>query len=170
MATLHAGSMQNSGRVGNTIGRHAEMSPAEVGTSPAQLRALADWLVEREIDEVVMESTAQYWRPGRPRVPRLLSSRDQGSYGQRTSYRSSTRDFPLVFRSRRLDGAGMCELQEESVLPGGWELGMKIDDAELGSRLTMRHAAVEGRSDDRHELKVMAALAMVGLSKIPTSG
>ena len=26
-------------------------------------RALADWLVERDVDEVVMESTAQYWRP-----------------------------------------------------------------------------------------------------------
>jgi hypothetical protein len=37
--------------------------PLKVGTSPAQLRALADWLVEREVDEVVMESTAQYWRP-----------------------------------------------------------------------------------------------------------
>jgi len=35
----------------------------KVGTSPAQLRALADWLVEREVEEVVMESTAQYWRP-----------------------------------------------------------------------------------------------------------
>ena len=35
----------------------------KVGTSPAQLRGLADWLVEREVEEVVMESTAQYWRP-----------------------------------------------------------------------------------------------------------
>ena len=35
----------------------------KVGTSPVQLRALADWLVEREVEEVVMESTAQYWRP-----------------------------------------------------------------------------------------------------------
>jgi transposase len=35
----------------------------KVGTSPSELRALADWLVEREVDEVVMESTAQYWRP-----------------------------------------------------------------------------------------------------------
>jgi transposase len=34
-----------------------------VGTSPAQLRSLADWLAEREVEEVVMESTAQYWRP-----------------------------------------------------------------------------------------------------------
>jgi transposase len=34
-----------------------------VGTSPGELRALAGWLVEREVEEVVMESTAQYWRP-----------------------------------------------------------------------------------------------------------
>jgi transposase len=35
----------------------------KVGTSPAELRGLADWLVEHEVEEVVMESTAQYWRP-----------------------------------------------------------------------------------------------------------
>ena len=35
----------------------------KIGTSPADLRALADWLVAREVEEVVMESTAQYWRP-----------------------------------------------------------------------------------------------------------
>ena len=35
----------------------------KVGTTPADLRRLADWLVEREVEEVVMESTAQYWRP-----------------------------------------------------------------------------------------------------------
>jgi hypothetical protein len=29
----------------------------KVGTSPVQLRALAEWLVEREVEEVVMEST-----------------------------------------------------------------------------------------------------------------
>ena len=34
-----------------------------VGTTPEQLRALAAWLVEGEVEEVVMESTAQYWRP-----------------------------------------------------------------------------------------------------------
>jgi hypothetical protein len=36
----------------------------KVGTSPVQLRALADWLVEREVEEVVMESTAQYLATG----------------------------------------------------------------------------------------------------------
>jgi transposase len=34
-----------------------------VGTSPSELRGLAEWLVSEEVEEVVMESTAQYWRP-----------------------------------------------------------------------------------------------------------
>ena len=33
------------------------------GTSPAQLRSLAAWLLEQQVEEVVMESTAQYWKP-----------------------------------------------------------------------------------------------------------
>ena len=34
-----------------------------VGTSPSELRGLADWFVAQEVEEAVMESTAQYWRP-----------------------------------------------------------------------------------------------------------
>ena len=33
------------------------------GSNPEQLRALAAWFVEQEVEEVVMESTAQYWKP-----------------------------------------------------------------------------------------------------------
>src|SRR5437762_3126042 len=33
------------------------------GSSPEQLRSLAAWLLEQEAEEVVMESTAQYWKP-----------------------------------------------------------------------------------------------------------
>jgi hypothetical protein len=33
------------------------------GTSPSQLREFAEWLVAQAVNEVVMESTAQYWRP-----------------------------------------------------------------------------------------------------------
>ena len=32
-------------------------------TSPSQLRRLADWLLEHQVEEVAMESTAQYWKP-----------------------------------------------------------------------------------------------------------
>jgi transposase len=33
------------------------------GTTPSELRALAEWFVTQEVEEGVMESTAQYWRP-----------------------------------------------------------------------------------------------------------
>ncbi len=33
------------------------------GTIPSDLRSLADWLLAEDVEEVVMESTAQYWRP-----------------------------------------------------------------------------------------------------------
>jgi transposase len=33
------------------------------GSNPAQLRLLANWLIEQQVEEVVMESTAQYWKP-----------------------------------------------------------------------------------------------------------
>jgi transposase len=33
------------------------------GATPRQLHLLTDWLLERDVEEVVMESTAQYWRP-----------------------------------------------------------------------------------------------------------
>jgi transposase len=35
----------------------------QFGTSPSQLCALAAWFLELDVEEVVMESTAQYWRP-----------------------------------------------------------------------------------------------------------
>src|SRR6266700_1667133 len=35
----------------------------QYGSSPEQLRGLADWLLEQQVEEVVMESTAQYWKP-----------------------------------------------------------------------------------------------------------
>src|SRR6201994_1152074 len=35
----------------------------KVGASPDQLRQLAEWLLEQQVREVVMESTAQYWKP-----------------------------------------------------------------------------------------------------------
>ena len=33
------------------------------GAAPGELRQLCEWLVELEVEEVVMESTAQYWKP-----------------------------------------------------------------------------------------------------------
>ena|ERR1700727_1617775 len=32
-------------------------------SSPEHLRLLADWLMAQQVEEIVMESTAQYWKP-----------------------------------------------------------------------------------------------------------
>jgi len=33
------------------------------GSNPEQLQLLSDWLLEQAVEEVVMESTSQYWKP-----------------------------------------------------------------------------------------------------------
>src|SRR5216110_2336951 len=33
------------------------------GSNPEQLQRLAEWFIEQRVEEVVMESTAQYWKP-----------------------------------------------------------------------------------------------------------
>ena len=61
-----------------------EFERRQIGTSPSQLRALADWLVERDVEEVVMESTAQYWRPVWEALERVWQPRmRQASAGPR---------------------------------------------------------------------------------------
>jgi len=33
------------------------------GSNPEQLQLLEQWLIQQQVEEVVMESTAQYWKP-----------------------------------------------------------------------------------------------------------
>src|SRR5215471_2126128 len=40
-----------------------EFTKRKFGTTPTQLQQLAEWFIENKVEEVVMESTAQYWRP-----------------------------------------------------------------------------------------------------------
>ena len=40
-----------------------EFERRQFGAFPGQLRLLAAWLLEQQVEEVVMESTAQYWKP-----------------------------------------------------------------------------------------------------------
>jgi transposase len=35
----------------------------QFGSNPDQLRLLSEWLIEQQVEEIVMESTAQYWTP-----------------------------------------------------------------------------------------------------------
>ncbi len=42
---------------------HYQFERRWYGSNPEQLRVLSKWLVEQQVEEVVMESTAQYWKP-----------------------------------------------------------------------------------------------------------
>jgi transposase len=52
-----------------------------VSTSPDHLRWLAEWLLERDVEEVVMEATAQYWRPVWEALERYWKPRRQKREG-----------------------------------------------------------------------------------------
>jgi hypothetical protein len=41
----------------------SEFERRKLGSNPEHLRWLAEWLLERGVEEAVMESTAQYWQP-----------------------------------------------------------------------------------------------------------
>ena len=45
------------------IGSEYAFERRRFSSNPAELRLLADWLLEHKVEEVVMESTAQYWKP-----------------------------------------------------------------------------------------------------------
>jgi len=51
-----------------------EFERRQFGASPDELVRLAEWLVEQKVQEVVMESTAQYWRPVWNTLERYWSS------------------------------------------------------------------------------------------------
>jgi len=40
-----------------------EFERRRYGSNPEQLHLLAGWLLEQQVEEIVMESTAQYWKP-----------------------------------------------------------------------------------------------------------
>ena len=53
----------------------------QVGTSPSEIRKLTEWLVAEEVEEVVMESTAQYWRPVWATLEQLWTAKRQTREG-----------------------------------------------------------------------------------------
>jgi transposase len=67
------------------------------GTTASQLRDLWAWLQDRGVQEVVMESTAQYWKPvwisleGRCRLHLAQARSNSGPRGRKTDFRDARR-------------------------------------------------------------------------------
>ena len=83
------------------------------GSNPEQLRLLAAWLLEQEAEEVVMESTAQYWKPvwgALERYWKPIREKREGASGGPERY-------ILHRRSPIADGAGERRI---SSMPNDW--------------------------------------------------
>jgi transposase len=67
------------------------------GTTVSELHHLSAWLQERAVREVVMESTAQYWRPvwlaleGQCRLHLAQARSNRGLRGRKTDFRDAQR-------------------------------------------------------------------------------
>ena len=67
------------------------------GTTVSELRHLSAWLQQRAVREVVMESTAQYWRPvwlaleGQCRLHLAQARSNRGPRGRKTDFRDAQR-------------------------------------------------------------------------------
>jgi hypothetical protein len=92
------------------------------GSNPEQLRVLSEWLVEQQVEEVVMESTTQYWKPvwealerfwqamcqsregagrmsGTLHLAQALSNR--GRRGRKSDFRDAERLVPIIGETGR---------------------------------------------------------------------
>ena len=70
-------------------------------SSPQALRSLVAWLVEHEVEEVVMESTAQYWKPVWGALERYWKPLCQKREGSRASSGALHLAHALSNRGRR---------------------------------------------------------------------
>jgi hypothetical protein len=61
------------------------------GSNPEPLRLLAAWLIEHEVEEVVMESTAQYWKPVWGALERYWKPKVQAQCRERSIWRKHDR-------------------------------------------------------------------------------
>jgi hypothetical protein len=83
------------------------------GSNPEQLRSLAAWLLEQEVEEAVMESTAQYWKPGGKRWKGIGSryARSEKTHAGGREHCIWPRRYPIV------DGVGGRRI---SAMPNAW--------------------------------------------------
>ena len=83
------------------------------GSLPEALRSLAAWLVEQQVQEVVMESTAQYWKPVWGALERYWKPICQTREGY-----SRCREHSILRRRSRT--AGDAGARKISAMPNVW--------------------------------------------------
>jgi Transposase len=88
--------------------------PRKFSSSPEQLRSLATWLLEQEAVEVVMESTAQYWKPVWEALERYWKPLSERREGARR--KSGTLHLAQALSNRGRQGGA----RETFLMPNAW--------------------------------------------------
>ena len=83
------------------------------GSNPEQLRSLAAWLLEQEAEEVVMESTAQYWKPVWEALERYWKP-------LREKRESARRRSGTLHLAQAQSNRGRGDAREISPMPNAW--------------------------------------------------
>jgi transposase len=83
--------------IANARQTELEFECRRFGTTVGEVRALAAWLKERDVQEAAMESTAQYWKPiwlgleGQCRLHLAQARSNRGPRGRKTDFRDAKR-------------------------------------------------------------------------------
>jgi transposase len=83
--------------VANARDRELQFEGRRFGTTISELQKLSTWLQERAVQEVVMESTAQYWKPvwfeleGQFQLWLAQARSNRGPRGRKTDFRDAKR-------------------------------------------------------------------------------
>jgi len=83
--------------IANARDTELEFECRRFGTTVSELRALSAWLKERAVQEIAMESTAQYWKPvwlaleGQCRLHLAQARSNRGPRGRKTDFRDAKR-------------------------------------------------------------------------------
>lgn len=83
--------------VANARNRELQFECRRFGTTVCELQRLSTWLQEQAVQEVVMESTAQYWKPvwfvleGRFQLWLAQARSNRGPRGRKTDFRDAKR-------------------------------------------------------------------------------
>ena len=140
-----------------------------LGTNPAELRLLADWLLEQQVEEVVMESTAQYWRPVWEALEQYWKPVCQKRQGARPT--SGTRHLAQAHSNRALRGRKRDFADAERLLKRrvASELTSFVPDPEqrLGRTVTRaKYPQTRNRAQLQNRLEALLEEAHIKLSSL----
>ena len=135
----------------------------KVGTSPSEICRLAEWLVAEQVEEVVMESTAQYWRPVWATLERLWRPKRLQDGGAK----SGKLHLAQAQSNRRLSIKLCLKVGSSSLLKARLKHGIELSESRSdGPGDSSPSAVLQGR-DSQSEFELQGIFGMKVSATVP---